>query len=464
MILSSFFTGWLLSASFAPINRWYLAPFAIALWMWLTYKSKHSVRDIFIVAFTFNAFLLHWSSTYVGSIPWLVLCLGESLLYLPLALARRERIYLFPFIFLLLEQIRSQFPFGGFGWARLAFSQADAPYRSVAQIGGVSLLTSFVLLIAYSLVRFKHNLLPAMLLFAILFIGFFAPTLNDIGTFDSLVVQGNVPHLGLDFNSQAKAVFLMHVKETQKAIAQSNSYKVILWPENSVDVDPYLNKDVSNQLKTLYLQSGRPLIIGAVLNHDSHVRNASILWRNTATSAYIKQHLTPFGEYIPLRSIAQYVSSYTNQVSDFSAGNTMVIHHIDNVGIGPIICFELIDDAYINRVSRNSELLLVQTNNATFGTSAQSLQQLSISRIRAIENHRDLISVSTTGVSAVIRADGRIIQKTQIARADHLFASSHVYSGQTWANKLGIWAFYMCLAGWLLVAWMERRRNFSAYR
>jgi apolipoprotein N-acyltransferase len=464
MILFSFFTGWLLSASFAPINRWYLAPLAIALWMWLTYKSKHSVRDIFIVAFTFNAFLLHWSSTYVGSIPWLILCLGESLLYLPLALARRERIYLFPFIFLLLEQIRSQFPFGGFGWARLAFSQADAPYRSVAQTGGVSLLTSFVLLIGYSLVRFKQNLLPVILIIAILVVGFFAPTLIDRGRFDSLVVQGNVPHLGLDFNSQAKAVFLLHVKETQKAIAQSKNYKVILWPENSVDVDPYLNKDVSNQLKSLYLQSGRPLIIGAVLSHDSHIRNASILWRNSATSTYIKQHLTPFGEYIPLRSIAQYFSSYTNQVSDFSAGNTMVIHHIDNVGIGPIICFELIDDAYINRVSRNSELLLVQTNNATFGTSAQSLQQLSISRIRAIENHRDLISVSTTGVSAVIGADGRIIQKTQIARADYLFASSHLYSGQTWANKLGIWAFYMCLAGWLLVAWMERRRNFSAYR
>jgi len=461
MLLVSIFTGWLLSASFPPIGRWYLAPLAIFLWIWILQKGKRSIINTFVVAFTFNAFLLHWSSTYVGNIPWLILCLGESLLFLPLAWARKKRIVFFPAIFLLLEQIRAIFPFEGFAWGRLAFGQVDAPYREVVAMGGVSLLTSVVTCIGITLFfvkrQFKISAIYGSVVALLILSVTVLSSMQSIGNFKSLLVQGNVPQLGLDFNSRAKAVFNMHVKETLRAVEEKEDYKVIIWPENSVDVDPYKSVDVQASLVSLNKLTNKPIIIGAVLGTGNKVENASILWDKGAVSTYIKQHLTPFGEYIPLRSIAKYFSPFVDDVKDFSPGTSDVVHNVDNAVLGPIICYELIDDSYINRISRHSNLLVVQTNNATFGTSAQSAQQLSISRIRAIENHRDLVSVSTTGISAVIDSQGNIVNSTTSNQPDHLFADSTLYSDQTLANKLGNWAFWLTLVGLGIVGFIARR-------
>ena len=461
MLLVSIFTGWLLSASFAPIDRWYLAPLAVALWLWILSKDRHSIFNSLVIAFTFNAFLLHWSSIYVGSTPWLVLAFGEALLFLPLAWARGQRIYFFPLIFIVMEEIRSRFPFGGFGWARLAFSQAEAPYRSVAAIGGVSLLSAMVLLIGFALFFIVRNIrVSAFVLLSItgiLFISSIAPNLETRGVFRALLVQGNVPQLGLDFNARAKAVFDLHIAQTQEALRADTKYQVIIWPENSVDVDPFTNSDVRQALGAINTRTQKPVIIGAVLNSGNSVKNASILWNHGAKSSYIKQHITPFGEYIPLRALARYFSPYVDQVNDFDSGTKDVFHQVDNVTIAPIICYELIDDSYINRISTKSDLLVVQTNNATFGTSAQSIQQLSISRIRAIENHRDLLSVSTTGISGSIDADGNIKQVTVQNQAGHLFTQSNLYSGRTWANYLGWWSFWLLIMGLMLIGNIARR-------
>ena len=461
MLPISFFTGWLLSASYAPIGRWYLAPIAISLWIWILHKGKRSVINTFIIAFTFNAFLLHWSSTYVGNLPWLILCLGESLLFVPLAWAKRQRIVFFPAIFLLLEHIRSIFPFEGFAWGRLAFGQADAPYREVVAIGGVSLLTSVVTCIGITLFFLKRDfkicaIYGSVVVFLILSITAL-PSMQSIGNFRSLLVQGNVPQLGLDFNSRAKAVFDMHVKETLRAVEETEDYNIIIWPENSVDVDPYKSVDVQDSLSSINKLTSKPIIIGAVLSTGNKVENASILWDQGAVTTYIKQHLTPFGEYIPLRSFARNFSPFVDDVQDFTPGERDVLHKVDNAVLGPIICYELIDDSYINRMGRQSNLLVVQTNNATFGTSAQSAQQFSISRIRAIENHRDLVSVSTTGISAVIDSQGNIVKSTMSYQPDHLFADSKLYSQQTVANKLGNWTFWITLMGLGILGFIARR-------
>jgi len=461
MLFSSIFTGWLLSASYAPIDRWYLAPIGISLWIWILHKGKRSVTNTFIIAFTFNAFLLHWSSTYVGNLPWLILCLGESLLFVPLAWAKRQRIVFFPAIFLLLEHIRSIFPFEGFAWGRLAFGQADAPYREVVAIGGVSLLTSVVTCIGIALFFLKRDfkicaIYGSVVVFLILSITAL-PSMQSIGNFRSLLVQGNVPQLGLDFNSRAKAVFDMHVKETLRAVEEKEDYNIIIWPENSVDVDPYSNKEIRNILTNLNEETGKAIIIGAVLSNNNKVQNASILWDQGGVTTYIKRHLTPFGEYIPLRSLARNFSPFVDDVQDFTPGNVDVLHKVDNAVLGPIICYELIDDSYIKRISRQANLLIVQTNNATFGSSAQSAQQLSISRIRAIENHRDLVSVSTTGISAVIDFQGNIVKSTISNQPDHLFADSKLYSGQTLANKLGNWTFLLTLTGLGILGFITRR-------
>ena len=82
---------------------------------------------------------------------------------------------------------------------------------------------------------------------------------------------------------------------------------------------------------------------------------------------------------------------------------------------------------------------------------------MSISRIRAIENHRDLVSVSTTGISAVIDSQGNILKSTTSNQPDHLFADSKLYSDLTVANKLGNWTFLLTLACLGILGFIARR-------
>ena len=116
--------------------------------MYAIERTDRRALSAFVFAFTFNAVLLHWTSTYVGSTPWIILSFGLSLLYLPLALIGRWGIAAYPLVFVVLEEVRNRFPFGGFGWARVAYSQADAPYAEIAARGGAIALSAVTVLLA----------------------------------------------------------------------------------------------------------------------------------------------------------------------------------------------------------------------------------------------------------------------------------------------------------------------------
>ncbi|MEY2851202.1 MAG: hypothetical protein RJA96_1073, partial [Actinomycetota bacterium] len=342
--------------------------------------STRKVLTSFIFGLTLNLIVLHWSSTFVGSIPWVILAIGLSLFYLPLALVSKWGITAYPLIYILLEEVRNRFPFGGFGWVRIAFTQADAPYAKVAAIGGATALSAAVVLIALVIFYISHRKVSLIPLLPFLIVLIPASTTN-VGSTNILMIQGNVPQLGLDFNSRAKAVFNNHFERTQMEIEKDSNVDFILWPENSVDVDPFLNSDVKKSLDSIK----QPLIIGAIVNKGNTLLNTSILWGGEFPETYIKQHLTPFGEYIPLRSLARVVSPLVDEVEDFSPGDSGKTFEIGAIKVAPVICYELIDDALLERAAKNSNILAVQTNSATFGMSAESAQQLSITRIRAIE-------------------------------------------------------------------------------
>ena len=413
--------------------------------MYAIERTDRRVLSAFVFAFTFNSVLLHWTSTYVGSTPWIILSFGLSLLYLPLALVGRWGIAAYPLIFVILEEIRNKFPFGGFGWARVAYSQADSPYAAIASRGGAISLSAITLLVAsfsYFVVNKKVKLV-----FLIPFIALLIPNnITSINQTSVLMIQGNVPELGLDFNARAKQVFNNHLDETKKALAKNQKVDFIVWPENAVDVDPYTNKDVYDQIETF----DKPLIIGAIVEKGGKLLNTSILWIEKTQEIYVKQHLTPFGEYIPLRSLAKKISPLVNQVDDFSPGNQQKIFTIGQARVAPVICFELIDDEILAQAAKSSNLLVVQTNSATFGTSAESAQQLSITRIRAIEHSRNVVSVSTTGISAVIDFNGKIMNQTSMGTAEHVFADVGLINQSSPRDRYGDWAGIFTLV-WLLV-------------
>ena len=409
--------------------------------------SQRKVTSSFVFALSLNLIVLHWSSTFVGSIPWVILALGLSIFYLPLALVSKWGISAYPLLYILLEEFRNRFPFGGFGWVRIAYTQADSPYSKLAAIGGASALSALTLIIA--LIIFfgfqKRFSLITFLPFLFLLIPI---NLSTVGNASVLMIQGNVPQMGLDFNSRAKAVFNNHFEKTQDEIARDPNVDLILWPENSVDVDPFLNADVKKALDSIE----QPLIIGAILSKGNKTLNTSILWGGELPDTYIKQHLTPFGEYIPLRSLARIVSPLVDDVDDFSPGELGKTFSIGDIKVAPVICYELIDDDLLHQATADSNILAVQTNSATFGMSAESAQQLSITRVRAIEHGRNIASVSTTGYSAIIDFSGTVIEQTSMATAETIRAEIGLIEGQTPRDKAGDWALVGVLVGLFLIA------------
>ena len=444
-LLLSALSGLLLSGAFEPIAKWWLAPIAIIVHMYAINRSDRKLLSAFIFAFTFNAILLHWTSTYVGSTPWIILAFGLSILFMPLALIGRWGIAAYPLIFVTLEEIRNRFPFGGFGWARLAYSQADAPYALIAARGGAIALSAITLLIAgFAYFAFTKRV---KILFIVPLLTLLIPNnIIEVNQTSVLMVQGNVPELGLDFNARAKQVFNNHVKQTRIALQDKRQVDFVIWPENSVDVDPFTNKDVFAELDSF----DQPLVIGAIVGKAENLLNTSIFWNENGQDIYVKQHLTPFGEYIPLRSIAEKISPLVNQVNDFSPGDQQKIFTVGGAKIAPIICFELLDDEILVQAAKKSNIFVVQTNSATFGTSAESAQQLSITRVRAIEHSRNVASVSTTGYSAIIDYKGKVLQKTSMGTAEHVFADVGLIEQSSPRDRYGDWAGVFTLI-WLFV-------------
>jgi len=117
------------------------------------------------------------------------------------------------------------------------------------------------------------------------------------------------------------------------------------------------------------------------------------------------------------------------------------------VGIGDVICFEVAYDALVrDAVRAGGEVLVVQTNNATFGYSDESTQQLEMSRIRAIEHGRATVQISTVGVSAVITPNGAVTQQTGLFTAEQMAATLPLRDTMTPATRLGGWPAWIAEA------------------
>ena len=431
------FAAFLVSAAFEPIGIWYLAVIGLTLYLQKLRSGSRPILHSLAFGFILNAIVLYWSGKYVGPIPWLLLSALQALFYLPVGWVyrRTHRLLWSALALLAMEEIRSRFPFGGFGWTRIAFSQVDSPALPIVALGGVIALSAFTLAIALLLVRIRgENLAAILTLFIIAFLLPANP--QGSGELKLIAIQGNTPEAGLGFNSRAKAVFDLHRDVTRRVTA--DRYDAIIWPENAIDIDPRIFPEVQADIAALTGDLSTPIIAGVVQRAANGPQNASILFGEDGIreSVYIKRGLTPFGEYIPLRGLAELVSPLAKKVNDFIPGSARVIHTVAGVELGPIICYEIILDDLVRDMAKNSQALIVQTNSATFAGTAESAQQLAITRIRAVEHSRAILSVSTIGISAFIDDNGRVLSQTGENTQESLAGSLVLNSYRTLINRI----------------------------
>jgi apolipoprotein N-acyltransferase len=265
-------------------------------------------------------------------------------------------------------------------------------------------------------------------------------------------VQGDVPTAGLEFNAQRRAVLDNHVRATL-ALAdavragRTAAPDVVLWPENSSDIDPLRNLDAYAEIGRATDAVGVPLLVGAVLEGPGDkVSNAGIVWGPSGSTSpgpgqrYVKRHPVPFAEYIPYRSFFRIFSDKVDLVSkDFVAGDRVGVLQLGPARIGDVICFEVAyDDIVHDAVASGADLLVVQTNNATFGYTDESVQQIAMSRLRAVEAGRAVVHVSTVGVSGLIEPDGSVVAGSSLFTPAVLESTLPLRTGFTVATRLGV--------------------------
>jgi apolipoprotein N-acyltransferase len=157
----------------------------------------------------------------------------------------------------------------------------------------------------------------------------------------------------------------------------------------------------------------------------------------------------PFGEYIPFRRIARMIAAdaVDRQPRDFVAGQQVGVLDMAGVQVGAIICFEVAFDNLARDVVREgAELLAVQTNNAGFGYSPMTEQQLAMARLRAVEHGRWTLVAALAGVSAVVDPSGGVTQRIELFERDVMMAGVELSDARTVATTVGEWP------EWLLTA------------
>ncbi|GAB77167.1 apolipoprotein N-acyltransferase [Austwickia chelonae] len=463
--------GLLLWCAQPSVDLWYLAPFGIAL-IALSTRGTGPGKGAFVGFLGGMAFmipLLSWAGVYVGPGPWMALSLLEGLYFLVLGacagvVAWRDRSY--PWLvggsWVLMELLRSTTPFGGFPWARVAFGQADAPFARVASLAGapgvtfvVAVCGGFLAVGTAHLLRrcrqpvmdriparlrppsavmseevpevpgpfFREVGVPGVAALALALAPLAIPLPVDGPTARVMAIQGNVPQAGLDFNAQRRAVLDNHATLTERAALKirakgERTPDVVLWPENSSDIDPLRHEDAATRIRSAVDAIDAPVVVGAVLTEPADkLTNAALVYlpgQERPSQRYDKRHPVPFGEYIPYRSFFRALSDKVDLVRrDFVGGNEVGVFRLPRQGgdpgvaVGANICFEVAYDGLVrDGVRDGANLIMVPTNNATFGYTDESVQQLAISRLRAIEHGRSVAHISNVGVSSLITPDG----------------------------------------------------------
>jgi apolipoprotein N-acyltransferase len=458
--------GVLLYAGAPPRELWWLAPLALAV-LWVVLHGR-SARAGFSYGFAYGLGfflpLLSWVGELVGSLPWLALATLEAVV-LGLAAAGIAVVSRMPAaavwatgVWVAAEALIARVPFGGFPWGRAAFGQPSGVFLPVAAIGGAPLLTAAVVLAGFGTGELLRRIglgrgtalaVPALLVIVPVVGGLLAGTVvggtAQDGQVVAAVVQGNVPRAGLDFNAQRRAVLDNHAARTRQLGADITAGKyprpaLVIWPENSSDIDPLRNADARTEIDQAARAIGAPILVGAVLQtDDEHTTNTAIVWDPIAGPGqrHDKRPL-PFAEYIPYRDFFRLFSPYVDRVGNFVPGSHTGVVDLGGVRVAVATCSEVVFDGLVrNGIRSGAQLLAVPTNNATFGFTEMTYQQQAISRVRAVEHGRSVLVAATSGVSAVITPDGTVTQETTLFTPAALVAQVPLRSGATLATRLG---------------------------
>ncbi|MER6506032.1 apolipoprotein N-acyltransferase [Nonomuraea sp. NPDC001636] len=476
--------GLLLFTAFPPLDWWLCAPVGIGLIVAGLYRARPRraawLGYLGAAVFLFPA--LAWVRT-IGDDVWVMLVATESVFYAVMAAlaALVFRLRLWPLWFgalwVTMEWARGLVPVGGFPWARVAFSQGESLFTPYAALGGAPLVSFAVALcgalLAHAVLvrpaataekaaekatekatdkavnRAVRRAVPVVVALAVPLLAPALPRPGDEGRSINVgIVQGNVPGRGMHPLGDEPAVVLRNHAEETKRLADAVRAgalprpDIVVLPENSTDIDPYTSAFARQVIDESVKYVGVPTLVGAVVAiGDEHRATRSLVWDPVSGPGayYDKQHLVPFGEYTPFKEIVLALWERANLVGRQSvAGTRPGDLKLGPVTIGAVNCYEVAyDDTVRGTVRAGGTPLVVQTNNASYALSNLPPQQLAMSKLRAVEHNRAVVTAATTGISAYVTPDGKVSWQTRELVPDMNVVKVPVRTQETIATKVG---------------------------
>lgn len=324
-------------------------------------------------------------------------------------------IVIFPVTWVLLEWIRSWL-FTGFPWLSLGYSQISSPLKGLAPIFGiygVSLATVFTSGAIIAFIYFyktinKLKILSILILLWLISYGLiFIPWTKALPrTVSVALVQGNIPQ-----TQKWRPEQIDHILETYWQLTQKVWDKqIIVWPEAAIiitdrDAKPYL-KMVDDAAK----QHHAAVLTGIPIYKNFSFYNGMIALGD-GSGYYLKRHLLPFGDYIPLRFLFSVFSGFVSiPMSGFTHGPQQQPELVaQNIPIAAFICYEIVFPEEVIKSLPKAQLLVLITDDSWFGKSSASAQHLQMGQMRALETGRYLLFCSNSGITAIVNPKGNLI-------------------------------------------------------
>ena len=474
------FLGSISILGFAPFNLYLIPPFALLLFLLINHK-KNTHSYVSSISFGLGFFLagLYWiyislniygqMPSFLAALSTFLFCLFLSFFFIPLSLLKyRFSILFLPALFTATEWIRS-FIFTGFPWLSYGYSQTYvSPLSGYLPIIGVHGVTFFMLLsviVCYKIIVTKQNMSRLLLILVIIIIWFGGYLLKKIkwtnpqGEPISIsLVQGNISQDKKWNNAYIKESFNKYLK-----MIENSSASLIILPETSI---PVLQQNIPNQFREKLTQHAKKnngdILYGVIEKDDGEYFNSAISVGSNGNQKYQKYHLVPFGEFIPFKTIMQFV--YENWLdipfNDISRGpKHQKPLNIDGNKIAINICYEDVFGTEIVKPLPEANILVNLSNDAWYGESIASQQHLQISQARAIETGRMMVRATNTGATAIINTDGKLIKQFPLFKEGTLHGYMQGYKGETPYIKYG--NFPIVILSFLILLYCVLKRKIS---
>lgn len=374
----------------------------------------------------------------------------------------------------LAEALRFSFPFGGVPLATIGMSQVGGPVVDIVRVGGVILLTWFVFQVAMGSVVLVGQLrrhgptlraaphAASALVISLVLVGsaFVAPSGSATG--ESLrvaAVQGGGEQGTSALDVPPRLVTERHLDAT-RAIDADERLDLVLWPENTIDVTTFEGSEIHALLAEEAARLGAPIAVG--VTEDPRVNSQIVVSTDgEVVDQYVKVRRVPFGEYVPLRGLLEFFGAPVEQIGrDANAGTGPA--HLDlpdGTRLATVISWEVFFAGRAREgVRAGGEAIINPTNGASYTGTIVQTQQVASSRLRAIENGRWVVQAAPTGFTAIVDADGDVLQRTSVSERRVLFADIVLREGRTWYTSIGDAPIILALLGILALSiWSTRR-------